>query len=220
LLDLLEEHTPGSYADLWLAYVVRPDDVGLIHDRARSRAAYRALVIEAADWPIPTTISDALRAWRFDLADVAIASARAALADRDRLRAEAAAAGVKLPATLSARFEGGQLDAAAAELAAARLALAEIVFATARQPASPDAVEWLGLLGSDPVGGLAMARSALAWGDLATAFDLAVGAEAAWRSAADVGRGRIAGALSGLLAAILLVRLITSRGWARRVGWS
>jgi hypothetical protein len=36
----------------------------------------------------------------------------------------------------------------------------------------------------------------------------------------DVGRGRIAGALIGLLAATLLVRLITSRVWARQVGWS
>jgi len=220
LLDLLEEHTSASYADLWLTYVVRPDDVGLIHDRARARAAYTALVAEAADWPIPTTISDALRAWRFDLADAAIASARATLADRDRLRTEAIAASVALPATLSARFERGQLDAAATELAAARLALAEIVIATAREPASADAVEWLGLLGSDPGHGLATARSALAAGDLATAFDLAVEAEAAWRSAADIGRGRIAGALIGLLAAILLVRLITSRGWARQVGWS
>ena len=220
LLDFFEEHTSASYADLWLAYVVRPEDVGLIHDRADARAAYTALVADAADWSIPTTIRDALRAWRFDLAAATIASARATLAERDRLRAEAAAAGVTLPATLSVRFERGQLDGATAELAAARLALAEIVIATARQPVSADAVELLGLLGSDPGGGLAMARSALAEGDLATAFDLAVEAEAAWRSAAALGRGRIAGALIGLLAAILLVRLISSRVWARQVGWS
>ena len=220
LLDVLEAQTPKSYVDLWVRYVVRPQDADLLEARADARAAFDALAAETGDWPMPATIGEAMRAWRFDFAQAAIATARTLVAQRDQLRLEAAAAGLELPESLRDSFAAGSLDRSAAELDAAGAALAEIVAAGGQRPLSVGPLEWLGLVGSDPEASLGTARGAFASGDLVAAYDAATEAERAWVSAADVARGRIIGVLTGLVAFVLFVRLLASRGWARQVGWS
>lgn len=220
LLDILEFETTASYSDLWRRYVVRPEEVALLEARDDARADYAGLAEEADDWPVPATIGEAMRAWRFDVAEAAMATARSVVAQRDQLRADAEAAGLALPPTLRDSFAAGHLDRSAAELEAAAAALDEIVAADGRRPASVGPLEWLGLVGSDPEASLGTARGAFASGDLVIAYDAAVEAESAWGSAGDVARGRILGAVIGLVALVLFARLIASRGWARQVGWS
>jgi hypothetical protein len=220
LLDVLESETGSSYGDLWRRYVVRPEDVPLLEARDDARASYTALAMETDEWPVPATIGDAMRAWRFDVAEAAIATARSVVAQRDELSAEAEAAGLALPPTLRESFAAGQLDRSTAELEAAAAALDEIVAANGERPKAVGPLEWLGLVGSDPEARLGTARDAFSSGDLVIAYDAAIDAESAWSSAADVARGRILGTIIGLFALFLFARLIASRGWARQVGWS
>ncbi|MCI0345329.1 MAG: hypothetical protein L0221_07775 [Chloroflexi bacterium] len=220
LLDVLEAETGQSYGDLWQRYVLRPQDAPLLDARGSARDAYVALAGEVGDWPMPATIGEAMRAWRFDIAQAAIATAHSVIAQRDRLRVDAAAAGLDLPATLRESFAAGRLDRSSAELEAASVALHEIVVAGGERPSSMGPLEWLGLVGSDPETSLGAARGAFTSGDLVAAYDAASEAESAWGAAADVARGRIIGVLVGLIALGLFARLVASRGWARQVGWS
>ena len=169
---------------------------------------------------MPSPIGDAMRSWRFDVAQTAIATARSVIEQRDALSIAADAAGLALPASLRDHFAAGRLEDVAAELAAATLALDEIVAAGGKRPLTVGPLEWLGLVGRDPEASLASARGAFASGDLVAAFDAAAAAESAWQTAADVARGRIIGLLAGVVAVVLLVRLVAGRGWARQVGWS
>ena len=220
LLDSLESVTGKKFGDLWRRYVVRLEDVPLMDARDDARAAYAALAAESKDWPVPATIGDAMQAWRFDVAEAAIATAHSLVVQRDQLRANADGAGLAFPPTLRDSFAAGQLDRSASELAAAATALDEIVGAGARRPERVGPLEWLGLVGSDPEASLVAARGAFAIGDFAMAYDAAIEADSAWGSADDVARSRILGGVIGLIALILFARLVASRGWARQVGWS
>jgi hypothetical protein len=220
LLDLLEERTGLNFSDLWLADVVRPEEAGLIYARASARREYASLVTASGDWTVPATIRASMRAWQFDAARASMAKATETIAARDRLRQAAAAAGLATPESGEVAFAGGQLDVAAADIGAAQSAAGAIAAAGRARPADPGPLAELGLLGTDPAAALRSARAAFEAGDSATAYAAAADAEMAWRTAEDVGRGRIFGSLAGALAVVLLIRLVTSRGWARQVGWS
>ena len=65
LLDLLEDDTRASYADLWRTWVARDVDLPLLDARAAARTRYDAVVKAAGDWQLPKAVRDAMRAWRF-----------------------------------------------------------------------------------------------------------------------------------------------------------
>ncbi len=220
LLDLLEERTPGRYADLWRTFVVRPGEAALLDERATSRDEYAAVLATTGDWTLAPVVRDALAGWRFSVARSALASAATVLEARERLATRARAAGLALPETLREHFESGAFDAALVEAKAETEAVTSIATAAAARPATTDFLQAIGLVGAEPIEDLAAASAALTSGDPDAAVAAAARAETAWRTAADVGRQRVFGATLGGLAIVLLMRLVATRAWARRLGWS
>jgi hypothetical protein len=209
LLDLLEARTGQSFDTIWRTWIVRPADATLLDARAAARRLYDATVQQAGDWVLPRSIRDAMRAWRFDTATEELTAAASVLRQRADLEAAAAAAGLTLPPTLRAAFEGdGGIGAASAE-AVTELAVSGVIArAEAAQPRDPDIITRLGLLGTTPDQDLASARSAFAAGDLDGAVRAADAATSIWTAALGVARGRIVGALLLGLAITLLARLV------------
>ena len=214
LLDLFEDVTGTSFEDLWRAWVTRPDDLPSLEARTAARAEYTEAVAEAGPWLLPRSIRDAMRAWQFDVAQQGIADARGVLRQRAALQREAAQAGLILPATLEAAFEGsGGLAAAAAEASAELATVGALESAESRRPAEPNVLQKVGLLGApDPALRLADGRSALARGDLDGAMAAASEAQATWAGAEESGRGRLISvallAISGLLLLGLLLQAV------------
>jgi hypothetical protein len=213
LLDLLEERTGTTYADLWLAQVARPADVPLLADRAATRGMYQRSVELAGTWRLPPAARSAMRAWRFDIAREQLTAADAVSAQRAKLEQTAAAAHLTLPPTLRAAFEGdGGIAAAADEASAEQAVVDSIASARAAEPTEHGAGERLiidiGLFGSDPPGLVARAATALTADDLKDAFTSANDARVAWSTAATLGRSRIVSALLLLLAVALFAGLV------------
>lgn len=206
LLDLLEDQTGQDFGDLWRTWVARPEDLTALDARGTARIAYAQSVDVAGDWRLPTTIRDALRAWRFDVAQDLLAAANAVLGERTTLTAAAKAAGVELPDSLRKAFEGTDgLDAAAAEAAAEQSAVEMIAAATAARPAGEGFLDGLvagvGLLGRDPTAELGAARLALQGGNVTGAYESARSARDAWARSPAAGRSRI---VSGVLLTVAL----------------
>lgn len=214
LLDLLEDTTGRSYGDLWRTWVVRTQDLPALDERATARSAYAKAVADAGDWSLPRSIRDAMRAWQFDAAEQQLAAAEGVLGQRAGLQRAAATAGVQLPTTLEAAFEGGPLTGAAAEAGAELAAIGTIFDAGRAQPAEPSALASVGLLGVTPAADLAAAKAAFATGDLAAAQQAAVRARDIWTGAEAVGRGRLISTIGLIVAFVLLVGLIV--GYRRR----
>jgi hypothetical protein len=215
MLDLIESEGGVDATDLWRTWVARPEDALLLDQRARLRLEHAALVEEANGWVLPDAIGTALAAWRFDDAEAAMARARDILDARDQLALAAAVAGLRPSAHLRTAFETGDHEVALAEAAVEQAIVEQIVAAeTSGAAASSSWLVRIGLLGQDPLGGLAAARSAFEAGDLTAAQARAIGAREAWAGAADLGGLRLRSmAALGLLLA-LLVLLLSSR--ARR----
>ena len=192
LLDLLEGETRAEYGDLWQAWVTRPEESGLLDQRAEARDAYDAVIRRAGRWELPRSVRDAMRTWQFEDATSLIASAEQMLDRREELEAAAQSAGLSLPTGLELAFESDAgFTAASAEADAEAAAISLIVDAGASRPATPDAVQQVGLLWSTPDDVLADARRAFARGELSASAELAVNARETWALAADVGRNRI-----------------------------
>jgi hypothetical protein len=221
LVDLLRERADVDVTDLWSAWVVRPNEAGLLADRAAARARYDALLARAGTWRLPRVVRDTLRVWQFGQATELFDAANRALDDRDAVAAAAASAGLSLPSAMRTDFEGAQgFAAASAEADAEMAAIAAYRDAAGRRPGSPDVLQSIGLWSSQPDAVLAAAATAFAAGDLhATVADSAYAA-AMWSSAASVGRSRVlAVALMGaavLLGAWLGIRWYRDRGRRRR----
>ncbi|MBF8290441.1 MAG: hypothetical protein HW391_1409, partial [Chloroflexi bacterium] len=79
---------------------------------------------------------------------------------------------------------------------------------------------WLGLLGTEPDLEIAAARSAFEAGDMDAAIAAAVEAEAAWRAAPDVARGRMVSVALLIAAAGLGILLLAQVRHRRPGGWS
>jgi hypothetical protein len=213
LLDLLEEASGKDFVDLWRSTVTRPQDLQALTDRAAARAEYEGSASLAGEWRLPPTIRDALRAWRFDLAHEMLVVADGIQAQRVKLEQAAAAAGVTLPNTLRATFEGtGGLAAAAAEATAEQATVEAITAAQSARPqvqGIPDQVfVAIGLVGTSPEVDLGRAHVALKDGDLQTAYGAAQDADAAWTRASGVGRSRIVSLVVLLVALILFAGLV------------
>jgi len=220
LLDLLEDRTGRSFDDLWRTWAARSADLPVLDARAAARAHLEETQARAGGWALPRSVREAMRAWRFELAEELLASADRVLTARDGLEAEAASLGLTLPDRLQQVFEGEDgFDVAAAEAAAQRAAVAAIREAVDARPitTSPDTelIVALGLVGVNPEAELASAREAFAMGEVARAFDAAAEAEDLWVAATTVGRNRIVSLALLALSAILLAGLI---GWRRRGG--
>lgn len=211
LLDLLEDGTGESYADLWRRWVVRDGEAALLDRRAEARASYARTLALADGWSLPPEIREALRAWQFEAAEQLMADARTVLAQRAANEQLAAREGLALPATMRARFEAGELreasDLAQAEQAA-MLAVAEAADARA---SVDDPLEEVGMLFEDPEADLAAARAALADGDLGLAAEAADDAERAWTGSWEEGRRRALVALAGLATLVVIGSAAVSR---------
>jgi len=219
LLDLLEERTGQAFDDLWRGWVVRPREAALLDARADARASYRRTLALADGWAIPRGVRDALRAWRFEVAQAYLEDLRAVIAQREALEVAADRAGLTLPTTVREAFEAGRLAESSA-VAAEQLATVDvIVSAAASRPLDPDPVTRLGLLDQRPDVELAAARAAFASGDVEAARRSAGAAQDTWDRAWDLGRRRI---LIGLAAAvaILLGLGLAVAGLRRRRGMS
>jgi hypothetical protein len=212
LVDLLEEETGTTYDDLWRDHVARPEDRTALDARAEARAAYARSIELAGDWSLPATISDAMRAWQFDVASTELAAADEVTAQRIALEADAAAAGLTLPGGLREAFEGGGPGAATVEVEREQAVVDAITAAAAAKPggAGPfdDLALQAGLLGTEPEGQLQAATASLAAGELESAFRSAEAARGIWESAADVGRSRLLSAALLALALVLFVGLL------------
>ena len=195
LLDLLAERAGVDATALWRRWVVRPQELALLDGRAAARADYAALRGAAGDWTLPTTVRAALTVWQFDAAETQMGGLRRVLARRDELTAAVAAtdAGLQLPTNLRAAFEQGDVTAALSEAATERAIIDQVVAAAraARDPAAGGLLGRVGLLGQDPSGELAAARSSFAHGDLAAAQAGAIDARNLWVGAADLGGFRL-----------------------------
>jgi hypothetical protein len=212
LLDLLEEETGKSYADLWRRWVVRPTELTLLGERAATRAEYAAVQALAGDWQLPKVVREALRAWQFDQATQLLGDARALLKRRAGLRQAAADNGLTLPAQLEAAFEAdtgfaaanAEADAEAAVIDAIRIA------STYRLDGSKPLVQ-LGLIGATPDAILASARSAFAAGDLTRAVQEADHAQDVWLGSEEVGRNRLLAGIGVLLIGLMGLGLFIGR---------
>jgi hypothetical protein len=214
LLDLLEAHSPENFDDLWRTWVARDTDLALLDARSAARARYETVVTAANDWQLPKAVRDAMRAWRFDQANVLLTDAQAVLAQRAAIATAAAGSGLTVPPTLETAFEGSDGFAAAAQEATAELeAIARYNAAVAARQVVSDPLGQLGMLGSDPVADLERARTRFADGDLAGSAEAATAARSAWTSASDIGRGRAVSLV--ILAGALLLGLLLFTTWLR-----
>ncbi|HEU4920605.1 MAG TPA: hypothetical protein VFT20_12775 [Candidatus Limnocylindrales bacterium] len=219
LLDLLEERTGRRYDDLWRAWVVRPDEAELLVARATARRQYAEVVARAGEWRLPEVVRQAMRAWQFDQARELLTAADRALDDRDALAAAASAAGLRVPSTLEAAFEGNKGFAAAAVEADAQLTtIAALQEARRARPAEQDLFVEVGLWGASPDADAERAARAFEAGDLDASVEASFAAFSAWAGAADTGRSRIAAILGAFVAAIIGVWLVFGmiRGLWRR----
>lgn len=220
LLDLVQANAARSDAPkidgLWRRWVIRPEDAPLLDARAAARDRYAALVAAAGTWQLPPVIRAAMRAWQFEVADRLIADAEGVLRQRAAIEAAAAEAGLTPPDALRVAFQAAQgLGTPAGEAAAELAALGRLQAAEAARIESPTVIDRIGLLGVDPDSNLASARSAFEAGRLDETLAAAAEAEAAWRAAPDLARGRIISSVLLFVAAALLVGLLL-QGWRRR----
>jgi hypothetical protein len=204
-LDLLEQHTSASYADLWSTWVVRPTEAHLLIDRASARAAYAGAIAAAGAWDLPQSIRTAMDGWQFDQALALLGDARTALQQRDEVAKAASDAGLTVPPTLKAAFEGANGPTAAIAEAQQELSTIDAIAAadSASRTVSGPLAE-LGLLGFTPAQEVASAKSAFTTGDLSAAQAHASAAASIWSSAEGRGEQRI---LSIVAAIVLLLAI-------------
>lgn len=216
-LDLLEQRTGATYADLWREWVTNSTQAALLDQRATARVDYAAAVKAAGAWELPRQIRYAMSSWTFAEAETSLTQARAVLKDRDLLVAEAAALRLTLPARLRSLFETGATLAPATTEAKAELAtLGTLQTASAQLSRPIDSLEWVGLLGAEPQRALDAARTAFQRGDLAATTSSARAASAERAAAARVGEARVVLAGGTLLAIDGLVLVAFSARRLRR----
>jgi len=199
LLDLLEERTGVTFADLWSTWVVRPGEAGLLDERRSTRATYDAVTRAAGDWELSPLIRSAMSAWQFDQASELLDQASTVLDELPALEADARAAGVEPPGTVREAFEGAAGPGAAlTELRAERAAIREIAGAEAIGAQPPGVLARVGLFGETPGVELAGARAAFESGDLTAAAGRAQVARTTWSEAPEIGRKRLIVGLLGV----------------------
>lgn len=206
LLDLLEERTGATYSDLWRTWVVRPSEVHLLEERSAARTAYAGAVVAAGEWELPPAVRRAMSNWQFGQAQALIVACRAVLAQRDRIATEARAAGLTVPDTLRAAFEGPAGPTAAASEADLQLATIDAISAAEMSSHQVDDLfAQVGLLGLSPEQEVVAARAAFADGNMSAAQAHAATAQSTWQSADGRGRQRVLSVVVVLLGVIVLL---------------
>jgi hypothetical protein len=201
LLDLLEERTGGSYADLWARWIVNDEQEPLLAARASVRFEYADVLQQADDWQLPAVIREDLALWAFDDARTGLQQADRVLDDRDRIAQLAARLDLQVSDRLRRAFEGDDgLDAARSVARAELAALAELESASDHLADEPSALEAIGLLGANPDRLLDAARTSYESGALGEAQRAATAAEEARGSAGAEGRSRVVVVAATLLA--------------------
>jgi hypothetical protein len=223
IVDSFEAEADADLGDLWVQFVVRPQEASLLAARRAARARYEASLSSSAGWALPAAIREAMTNWRFESAQALFDEIDDAMAQRASLEVAAAKLGLRLPDQVQPLFERGRFDAALAESDAEAAAIEAIAAAVdASAPVGPFGV--VGLLGEEPMSDLATARAAFEDGRLDDSVAAASIARATWLAAEDVGRGRLAlvAVLIGALGvAVLVVRARRARTRAvvrRRMG--
>ena len=219
LLDLLEDRTGQRYDDLWRAWVVRDEEVGLLDARAAARRQYDEVVAKAGEWRLPPIVRDAMRSWQFGQATELLTAASRALDDRDEVLAKASAADLTVPRALEAAFEGNHGFAAVSTEAEAELAtIRAYAEAAAARETEPGLIEQVGLWGTAPAADLQAAATAFSSGDLRTSIQASADAFGAWDGALETGRNRVMTMLAALIASLVAVAFMVNsvRGVTRR----
>lgn len=213
LLDLLEERTGESYADLWAEWVVNGEQQRLLATRASLRSRYEDVRADAGDWELPEVIRAEMGDWQFADAIDSLQQAERILRDRERIEDLAAALELDPSDELQRAFEGaGSLDAAQTAAEVELAALAGLRDATGRLDAEPGPLEALGLIGElSPEALLSEARSAYESGEPGAAIRAAADAVALRDAASAAGRSRVTLAAS-LLLAVDGLALVASSG--------
>lgn len=224
-LDLLEEAGDKNVDDLFARWVFPPSYGSILADRREARDRLAALEVRAAEEglspDVPAAIREQVRAWRFGEALTALEEAEAGLqrveglrADLLRLRAEAAAAGLRLPEGGDEALQRWDFDGAADFVRSAREALDAYVAAAAKVHGHRSLWQRFGLLGSDPEARLRSAAEAFVLGDFERASDRAQAAAEAMGHAGDVALRRLL-IVAGVLAALAVVILMAV--WVARL---
>ena len=204
LLDLLEEKTGHPFDDLWRTWVLRPAELHLLDQRVTARTRYQAVVTRAGTWALPVVVRQAMRAWQFDTATQLLDAADRALDDRDTVTKAATAAGLTVPPTLRAAFEGGSGFAGmTAETDAEVATIGAYQTATAARPPQLDLIQQIGLLDAAPEADLARAKTAFADGKLRDSVVASSSAQAVGLEARDLGQKRLLSIVAAIIAAAL-----------------
>jgi hypothetical protein len=192
LLDVLEDRTGVSFADLWRQWVIRPTEATLLDAREAARDQYAAVRDRAQPWLLPRVVRDSLRVWQFDQTTELLASASKALDDRDAVLDAAAGTGLDVPSTMETDFQGPRGFAVTSAEAEAELAAIDAYRqAAATKPNQPSILHQIGLWNSDPSGAMASAAAAFTAGDLRETVQDATFARQLWASADEIGRNRV-----------------------------
>ncbi len=214
LLDLLEEGSGTSFRDIFERWVTSPVDDALLDARDQARDRYHALRQTAGSWDLPRDLRRDMSAWAFDEATGIMDKAAVLLERRDQIQERSSALELTLPDAMQRDFASGHFNQAATEAGNLDAALAAYADARAANDGT-DVIEWLGLLGEDPMATLAGAAHSFADGAVGDATAAAIRARDTWQHAAEVGTGRALAAGGGL---VLLVGAGAGGGvwWRRR----
>jgi hypothetical protein len=220
LLDHLEAVADADVARLFERWVLDDDTSSLLEARAAARDAHQPLLTAASGWGAPDPVLVDLAAWRFDAAEERMAEALEWLAERDRLVASAADAGLALPQRLRDRYRtgGGGTDARA-ELEAERAIVDAYQSTLEASAAERGILARIGLLGgAEPDALLRDANALFGEGDLRAAADAIDDASLRLEHAETQGLVRIGAAVVVIAALVVLAWALTRRNRTRPLG--
>ena len=195
LLDLLDERGGATRADAtFRRWVVTDDQAKVLDERAAARAAYTELVAVGDSWLPGWVVRKPMGDWDFATATAAIDEADAVLATRRQIEQAAGRLGLPPPTTLQTAYEAEKKDLAPVQaLADRQLALAaSLADAGDRASRERPPLTVIGLLGRDPDGELAAARTAFSSGDLDAADTDLAAMNGMLDGAVESGRERVA----------------------------
>ncbi|NTW39910.1 MAG: M1 family metallopeptidase, partial [Cellulomonadaceae bacterium] len=182
-LDLLEGLGGSTQAEqLFRDYVVSPDEVALMDERATARERYDALLDLGEGWAPPAALRSAMADWDFVAAEAMMPQVITQLKQRQVIATTLASVGEDVPAALQTAFEASsELRTAAGVLDAAQDASVALASAVEAERGA-DPLTRLGLVVAGAEEDLTAARSHLRDGDYAAAERSAHQARAAVRA--------------------------------------
>jgi hypothetical protein len=216
-LDVLEEiGGSGRASNLFRRYVVAPEDVGRLAERAEARTAYGQLVDRAGEWAPPAGVDRRMERWNFAGAGELMISAEQVVAERDRFTDVAADMGVELPAEYRTRFQRAARIEALVSLAEDISELGEslgiVVAADAATRAERSPLEILALGDGDLRAELDNARDAISSNEPAAAEEFARQVQSRLAVAESLGREQASTLADAALSRLTLVAAAAGAG--------